>query len=269
MEIADYQASHLIGNGTITAAQIASGVVPPLGSATPLVESGSGAAGTATNSSHEDHVHPAAGGGGASGSAPIQTKATGAGTNTNALAVVLGTTPTNGNLLIAMIDRDATGAITSISQTNVTWTQLVTSGTGTAPVVEVWKGVVGAGAGTTLTINCGTTTFTGAVVAEFAGITGTLDTSAVISGHATVDQLGPYTPTIVPTNANALVVGACSTTSNSTRYRTLIGMVQFVDSMITGSTVAAGYCFPGKVPTMGTAPGTNNSIFSGVAVSLT
>ena len=63
VEIADYQASHLIGNGTITAAQIASGVVPPLGSATPLVESGSGAAGTATNSSHEDHVHPAASGG--------------------------------------------------------------------------------------------------------------------------------------------------------------------------------------------------------------
>ena len=64
VEIADYQASHLIGNGTITAAQIASGVVPPLGSATPLVESGSGAAGTATNSSHEDHVHPAASSGG-------------------------------------------------------------------------------------------------------------------------------------------------------------------------------------------------------------
>ena len=63
VEIADYQANHLIGNGTITAAQIASGVVPPLGSATPLVESGSGAAGTATNSSHEDHVHPAASGG--------------------------------------------------------------------------------------------------------------------------------------------------------------------------------------------------------------
>jgi len=63
VEVADYQANHLIGNGTITAAQIASGVVPPLGSATPLVESGSGAAGTATNSSHEDHVHPAASGG--------------------------------------------------------------------------------------------------------------------------------------------------------------------------------------------------------------
>ena len=64
IEVADYQANHLIGNGTITAAQIASGVVPPLGSATPLVESGSGAAGTATNSSHEDHVHPAASSGG-------------------------------------------------------------------------------------------------------------------------------------------------------------------------------------------------------------
>jgi hypothetical protein len=35
---------------------------PPLGSATPLVESGAGSVGVSTNASREDHVHPAGGG---------------------------------------------------------------------------------------------------------------------------------------------------------------------------------------------------------------
>src|ERR1035437_8627138 len=38
-----------------------------VGSATPLVESGSGAVGTSADSSHEDHVHPSGGGGGGGG----------------------------------------------------------------------------------------------------------------------------------------------------------------------------------------------------------
>jgi len=214
------------------------------------------------------------GGGSVAGVKPVQDKATGGGTNTNALAVTLGSTPTNGNLLIACIDRDATGAITSITQTGVTWSQLATSGTSTAPVVEIWKGVVGAGASASLTINCATTTYTGAHISEWpSSIAGTLDQSAVVAGASIGATSSPWprTPILLPTVANPLVIGACSTTSNPQRFGRMDGMVEFDDMMATGATVCAGFAFPGKAPIRGIANANsgNSTTYSGVIVSIT
>jgi hypothetical protein len=211
-----------------------------------------------------------AGGGGVTGFKPIQDKASGAGSNTNSLALTLGSTPTNGNILLACIDRDATGAITSITQTNVTWTQLISSGNGTAPVVEIWKGVVGASAGTTLTIACATTTYTGVHVSEWAGITATIVDSATASGVTfSPGWAGPSTPTLLPTNAAALVIGACSTESNGTTYKMVNGAQSFDGMIAVGSTCCVGYDFPGKKPIKIVSPQSNGSKGSACIISLT
>ena len=64
-----YQPSSATTNSDIKQVYVSEGVTTfsggvSLSSATPLVESGSGSAGTGTEASRDDHVHPAAGGGG-------------------------------------------------------------------------------------------------------------------------------------------------------------------------------------------------------------
>lgn len=222
----------------------------------------------------------ATGGGGGSGTStntvvPIQSRATGAGTNTNALALTMTSTPTNGNLLIACIDRDATGAINNITQTNVTWTQLASSGNGATPVVEIWKGVVSASPSATLTINCATTTFMNAVISEWNGITGTLDTSVTTSHVATSASQPIKTGTLTPGVANALVVGAYSTESNSQTFKKTLGAptyaASFEQQVNNGCTCGAGYAFPGTHPIMmmGDGNGGGGSFMSSVLVSIT
>ena len=211
-----------------------------------------------------------AGGGGVAGVAPIQDLASGAGVSTNARTGTMAAAPTNGNLLIMCIDRDGAGAINNITQTGVTWTQLATSGNATAPVVEIWKGVVGASASASFTINCATSVYTGFHVSEWpSSIAGTLDTSASVSGHAGGYVQAPYTPYLTPGQANALVIAAASTTSNPTKYSRAEGMQSFTDMLLTGSTVAVGFCFPGKTPVRLVALDQNGSTFSGVIVSVT
>ena len=205
---------------------------------------------------------------------PIQDKGSGGGTNTNALAFTLRSTPTNGNLLIACIDRDATGAISNITQTGVTWSQVVSSGNAATPVVEIWKGVVGSGASASGTINCATTTFTGYHISEWHGVTGTLDTSATTSHVGVVAGAGTSTASITPGSANALVIGCVSTDSNTTQFHQLYGVSyyapQFPGLTSDGSTCGAGYSFPGTNAIKLTAVnGGGGSNMSSCIVSLT
>ena len=213
------------------------------------------------------------GGGGATGFLPVYDKATGAGSNTNALAFTVAA-PASGHTLILCIDRDATGAITSVVQANVTWTQIKTSGTGTAPVVEIWKGIVSGTGGTTVTVNCSTTTFTGAHYSEWPStLVGTLDQFAIVSGGTITSSGYPSTPTLLPTASGALVIGCCSTTSNAHLYVAMMGLGMFDDLATTGATVCTGYMFAGTTPVKGvamTVSGTPNSTtYSGVIISVT
>ena len=206
---------------------------------------------------------------------PVQDFANGGGTNTNALAITLPATPTNGNLLIACIDRDGSGAINNITQTNVTWTQVATSGNSATPVVEIWKGVVSASPSASLTINCATSTFMNAAISEWNGVTGTLDQSATTSHVATAANTPIQTGTITPTNTNALVIGAWSTDSNSTVFKKCVGAptyaAPFQKMINSGSTCGCGYAFPGKeiIQMMSDGSGGNGSWMSSCIVSLT
>lgn len=191
----------------------------------------------------------AAGGSGVSGKAPVQDKATGSGANGSSRAITLDAAPTNGNLLVAVISAE-TQAVSSISQTNVTWTLVRTSGAGTDPRVEIWKGVVAASGSASITINFAGSTYNGAVVSEWNGITGTEVNYALISGLASGSNglQAPYTPVFLNTSANALVIGG-STCANNGTYRKLHGNVcHFVSALNAGSSVAAAYAFPGTTP---------------------
>lgn len=214
-------------------------------------------------------IDQSSGSGGATGRLPVQDKASGAtGTNTNSFGISLASTPTNGNLLIACVGRDGTGSISSITQTGVTWSQVATSGTGSAPVMFIWKGIVGSGAGTSITIACSSTTFMGAHISEWSGITGTLDNSAIYSAQAGI-AVGPRTPLLIPTDPDALVIGICGTTNNSTAYRNMWGMTSFDDMLKTACVSAVGFAFPGLTPVRGVGNANANITYSGLIVSIT
>lgn len=92
--------------------------------------------------------------------------------NVNSRAVSLTIVPATTDTLICVSDVEGTAAITSISQTNVTWTQLDV--VGNTPRVEVWIGrPTGAGApGSTATISYNATNFGGATIGVFEGLLG-------------------------------------------------------------------------------------------------
>ena len=95
---------------------------------------------------------------------PLYAADKGTSASSSTLTYSLAHTPTSGDTLIATVGSTASTTsttISSITQTGVTWTYVirgVSTGTG-RPNSEIWVGVVGAGAGTSLTITySGTTT---------------------------------------------------------------------------------------------------------------
>jgi len=83
-----------------------------------------------------------------------------AASGTTAVAT-MGSTPTNGNYLYAVIGSTGRGC-DSITQTNVSWAKIY-SGNGNSQYFELWKGTVSASAGTSVTAN-----FTGSNKQEIA-----------------------------------------------------------------------------------------------------
>jgi hypothetical protein len=204
------------------------------------------------------------------GKLPLHSDTQNGSTNTNSLALTLGSTPTNGNLLILVSGRDDNGTISSITQTNVTWTQIATSTA--APRLEVWKGVVSASPGTGITVAYSTTSFSQYVVTEWNGITGTLDTSVVNSGSTALGNR-PRTPSILPGQTDALVIGGMTTTSNGTPYNSpgVFGNLRTPDCHATSSAMRmlCVFGFPGQTYAHAIANESNSGTQSGVLVSLT
>ena len=132
-----------------------------------------------------------------------------AGAATSVVAT-LGSTPVNGHYLYALVCSTGRGA-TSITQTNVTWAQLGTVN-GNGQYLEVWKGTVGAAAGTAVTAN-----FTGSnkeqlIVFEMTNSFTTLGSPATAtSASATNWQQGA-----LATNPGDYVIAGISGNSPST-----------------------------------------------------
>lgn len=135
--------------------------------------------------------------------------------------VTMGSTPTNGNLLILTFDGASDGAtnahVDTISQTNVVWTFVASPSDFTYQSTEIWKGVISASAGTVITINFhngASATFCQADVCEWSGLDGTVD--KIEHNDGAQSATGVSGTTAETTQANELVVAAIGGTASST-----------------------------------------------------
>lgn len=139
---------------------------------------------------------------------PAKAQSSGASIN-----VTMGSNPTNGNVLVAVVSigRATLNTVTSITQTNVAWSYVTSkSNVGTYTLnVEIWVGVVSASAGTGVTVNLsGSNNNAIADVCEWSGDYSTVDVTASNSGTSAVTDTGTTAATSV---ADELWIGGvCS-----------------------------------------------------------
>jgi len=143
----------------------------------------------------------------------VQGAARGTATSGSSISAMLSQTPTSGNLLIAVVGTQSNSpgdTVSSISETNVSWTkQISTDGSGWDS--EIWAGIVGSNASTSITVNLSSAlagAVTGAIVdiCEYSGLltSGYLDRTTTNSGNSVLGTTGTTT-TI--TQATELWVG--------------------------------------------------------------
>ena len=151
---------------------------------------------------------------GATGIALVQGPAKGLWSSGSSWTVTLTNTPANGNIIILDIGLGGGMAVSSVTQTGVTWT-----GSGTGKQInnilssfydsEIWLGVVGSGVGKIITITAAAgTVYAGVGVAcEYSGVATTsfLDKTAVNSGIGATSTTGTTATTTQP---NELLIGA-------------------------------------------------------------
>lgn len=206
------------------------------------------------------------GGGGSTGARyPVQ-EAVFASASTNSANQSVGTTPTNGNLMVLVSANEGAFNITGITQTNVTWSKVAESTASTAPHCEIWKGVVSGSAGTSITVAYSGTTFTTWLVQEWSGVTGTLDQSATAT---TVTS--KYIPLITPTVSTALVISGGTESTFAADFSALYSpqLMPAAARVSSSTNVAFGWGFPGTNPVLAAWVNTHGGTSSFVTVSLT
>lgn len=209
---------------------------------------------------------PGGGGGSTAWRYPVQEKAATGGTSTNSLAATLGATPTAGNVLVLCSAAESSQNISSITQTNVSWSKLAETPASTAPHAEIWVGVVSASAGTTITVNYSATNYCGWAVQEWADLAGTLDQSDVASSATSRIAI----PLITPTDATALVVSMTAPSTYAADL-TILGAVGLIAAFFrAGSTTNYGvlWGFPGATPTPGYISNGHGGTLRSVTVSI-
>jgi hypothetical protein len=146
------------------------------------------------------------------------------GTGTTSVSVTMASTPTNGNVLVAVIGMNSYSAsrtVSSITQTGVTWTYQIRKGAvyNVYMSVEIWLGVVGSGASKSVAVALSGEAELGAVadICEYSGVATSsfLDKTATNSGHNAATNTGTTDTT---TQANELWIGgtAAATYTQST-----------------------------------------------------
>lgn len=184
----------------------------------------------------------------------------GSNSSTSSRAETLGATPTTGNKLILVSCVEGSEAISSITQTNVSWAKLAGTTAGSAPVVEIWVGTVSASAGTGVTIAYAASSYGCVAIIEMTSLAGMLDQSGTRSDN--------FVPAITPTDTGALVVFGVSQDTFASAYGTFGGayLLQFP-----GATNGSYFGFAGTNTLFGLASRTDphTGTIHGIAVSLT
>jgi hypothetical protein len=170
-----------------------------------------------TSSAGSTTVTVNSGGGGAP--TLVQNTAVAGASKATTLGVTLGSTPTNGNTLIAVITAagqyQTTGQVTGISETGATWTKAVAQGSKGQCDTEIWYANNVSGASTSITITQSASGYMSAVVAEYSG----LATSSVLDKTASNSNSGSSTgdtgTTATTTQAAELWIGGIGYSSYS------------------------------------------------------
>jgi hypothetical protein len=146
---------------------------------------------------------------------------TGSANATSIAMSALGSSPVNGNTLIAVISTRGTAQnqVTGITQTGATWTRVVQSGASTAnpSTTEIWYAPNVSGAGTAITINLATSLRAAAVVMEYSGLLTASSVDATNSNFAngTVGTAATTGTTPTTSQANELWIGGIAFTNSS------------------------------------------------------
>lgn len=136
------------------------------------------------------------------------------------IAVTYGSSPTNGNFLVATIStKRTTSPVTSITQTGATWVlaiSIVGTTIGANNTTDIWYAENISGASTSVTVNLGGSTNASCVFAEYSGLatSSTLDQTA-----SDADDYGTRTNTTgttsTTTKANELWIGGITDNTGS------------------------------------------------------
>ena len=104
-------------------------------------------------------------------STPIQFK-TGSAVASTTISLTMDSAPTNGNFLHMAIGTlsASDNRVTSITQTNVTWTKAKSVANSSIAESEMWYGIASASAGTGITVNLAASLTAHCVVAEHSGV---------------------------------------------------------------------------------------------------
>jgi hypothetical protein len=181
---------------------------------------------------------------------------------TSTISVTLASTPTSGNVLVAVIGffASASRSVSSISETSVSWTMQVRKEYnlyGVYAEMEIWFGVVSAGASTSITVTLsGAATFGAtADVCEYSGVVTTnfLDKTASTSGNNAYPKTGTTATTTqadelwiggtvlygyaqtTPTNGFALLDGVLSNYESTGYLEKIVSATGTANSQTTGS----------------------------------
>jgi hypothetical protein len=160
--------------------------------------------------------------------------------------------------------------ISSITQTNVSWSKLAESTASSSPHCEIWVGIVSGSADTGITVTYSDTTYCGFHASEWSGLTGTLDQSGAITGAAQ----GSFLPVVTPSVCTALVIAAGAESTYGAGFNAYagLGLLQFAHSYPSGGD-SAGYAvafgFPGLSAPLGHFINSHGGNFSAVVASIT
>jgi len=209
---------------------------------------------------------------------------------TTTITVTLDSAPTNGNLLFAVIAIDyyagTARIVSSISQTNVTWSKLKSQAGALYTDAEIWGGVVGANASATITITISgshlgavanvceyNNLLTSDFVDKTASATGT-GTSAVTGTTAQTTQAdevwiggicGDYASQSNPTNGFTLLDGALFNGTTSCAY--LEKFVSATGQASSGTTLSATEEYAGCIITVKAAGAVLKTVTDALSLS--
>jgi len=141
----------------------------------------------------------------------VQGNARGRTASGTSFTITLASAPTSGNVLVLTIGTrsgSAYSTVSSVTQTGVTWSNVISKTYGVYFNSEIWFGVVGSGASTSIAVSLSSAT-TGAIgdVCEYSGVATTdyTDRTASASGWGEASSTGTTATTI---QADELWIGS-------------------------------------------------------------